>query len=301
MQRKVTEPRPPSWTTRSTSSAGRCARRRSSTVGLIVPDLENPYFSSLAQQLSRVVLRARHRPAGLQRRRLAGDRGARRAVVPGPPGRRAGDDPRARAAQRAPRSRAAAAVHTIQLDRHVPGTAASLRRGQQPARGCGSCTSTSPRPSTSTRSRWSTWAPSPASSSAHERLDGVRRWFSPEVPTLLGDFSAAWGREAAAQAPGGRVDGRHDRHRRRRHRARRGLAPAPPGPLDPRRLPGDRLRRVGAVALAYPTLTTVRQPVEEMAQSIRSLIESDEEPSSRWFEPELVIGETSPASSPGPE
>lgn len=39
----------------------------------------------------------------------------------------------------------------------------------------------------------------PDSSSAHERLDGMGRWFSPEVPALLGDFSAAWGREAAAR------------------------------------------------------------------------------------------------------
>ena len=34
---------------------GRALRQtRSSTVGLVVPDLENPYFSALAQQLSRV-------------------------------------------------------------------------------------------------------------------------------------------------------------------------------------------------------------------------------------------------------
>lgn len=55
---------------------------------------------------------------------------------------------------------------------------------------------------------------------------------------------------------------------------------------------------VGAAALAHPSLTTVRQPVEEMARSIRSLIESDDEPSSRWFQPDLVLGATSPAATP---
>jgi LacI family transcriptional regulator len=55
---------------------------------------------------------------------------------------------------------------------------------------------------------------------------------------------------------------------------------------------------IGAAALAHPSLTTVRQPVEEMARSIRSLIESDNEPSSSWFAPDLVLGETSPASAP---
>ena len=55
---------------------------------------------------------------------------------------------------------------------------------------------------------------------------------------------------------------------------------------------------IGAAALAHPSLTTVRQPVEEMARSIRSLVESDDEPSSRWFKPDIVFGATSPAGTP---
>ncbi len=54
---------------------------------------------------------------------------------------------------------------------------------------------------------------------------------------------------------------------------------------------------IGAAALAHPSLTTVRQPVEVMARSIRLLIEPAGERSSRWFEPDLVLGATSPAST----
>lgn len=65
----------------------------------------------------------------------------------------------------------------------------------------------------------------------------------------------------------------------------------------------DEFRVIGcdgvwAAALAHPSLTMVRQPVEKGAKSIRSLVESDDKPSSRWFKPDLVLGATSPASMP---
>jgi LacI family transcriptional regulator len=138
----------------------------------------------------------------------------------------------------------------------------------------------------------------PDSSSAHERLDGMRRYFSPDVPALLGDFSAAWGREAAARILADGWTGAtvvtaadvialgvlaHLLHE---------------GRSVPEEFRIVGFDGIGAAALAHPSLTTVRQPVEKMAQSIRSLVESDDKPSSHWFKPDLVLGETSPAGMP---
>lgn len=274
---------------------GRTLRQtRSSTVGLVVPDLENPYFSALAQQLSRVFS-----DPGIDLLVFSADgsleteaRGVNSFL-----GRQVDAlvmIPVHEQLSEATVKAAAAAVHTIQLDRHVPGTAASYvgvsnREGMRLVHEhVTSCIDVGTHPVVYVGA-------AQGSSSAHERLDSMRRWFSPEVPTLLGDFSAAWGREAAARllAEGwsgativtaadviavGVVS----------HLLHQGCS-----------IPGDfrviGFDGVGAAAFAYPTLTTVCQPVEQMARSIRALVESDDEPSSRWFDPELVIGETSPA------
>lgn len=279
---------------------GRALRQtRSSTVGLVVPDLDNPYFSALAQQLSRAFS-----DPGIDLLVFSADgsleteaRGVRSFL-----GRQVDAlvlIPVHEERSEATVSAAAAAVHTIQLDRRVPGTAASYvgvsnKAGMRLVHDhVAEAVDVTTHPVVYVGA-------TPDSSSAHERLDGVRRWFSPDVPTLLGDFSPAWGRAAAARL----LD--------------EGWAAATIitaadvialGVLahllhQGRSVPDDfrviGFDGIGAAALAHPSLTTVRQPVEEMARSIRSLIESADERSSRWFEPELMLGATSPASTPQP-
>ncbi len=275
---------------------GRALRStRSSTVGLVVPDLENPYFSALAQQLSRAFsdpgtdLLVYSADSSLDNeargvRSFLGRQVDALVLIPV-------HEERSEAAV----SAAAASVRTVQLDRCVPGTAASyvgvsnragmrlvhehltasVDVGRQPVVYVGATAD---------------------SSSARERLEGARRWFGPDVPTLLGDFSAGWGQAAAAQLLAeGRTSATivtaadvialgvlaHLLHQGR----------SVPGEFRVVGFDG-----IGAAALAHPSLTTVRQPVEQMARSIRSLVESTEERSSRWFEPELVVGETSPGT-----
>lgn len=275
---------------------GRALRQtRSSTVGLVVPDLDNPYFSALAQQLSRAFsepdtdLLVFSADGSLETeargvRSFLGRQVDALVLIPV-------HEERSEAAV----SAAAAAVHTVQLDRRVPGTAASYvgvsnRVGMRLVRE--HVTADVDLDSQPVVYVGAT----PDSSSARERLEGVQRWFSPDVPALLGDFSAAWGRTAAARLLD---DGwtaativtaadvialgvlAHLLHQGRSV------------PDDFRVIGFDG---IGAAALAHPPLTTVRQPVEEMARSIRSLVETAGEPSSRWFEPDLVIGATSPAA-----
>jgi len=276
---------------------GRALRQtRTATAGLIVPDLENPYFSALAQQLSRAFS-----DPGIDLLVFSADgsleteaRGVRSflgrqvdALVLIPVHERLSETSV---------TAAAAAVHTIQLDRRVPGTAASyvgvsnragMRLVHDHVRAAIDVTT---HPVIYVGA-------TPDSSSARERLDGARQWFTPQVPTLLGDFSAAWGREAAARIlsdgrPGATIVTAADVI------ALGVLAHL----LHQGRSVPDEFRvigfdGIGAVALAHPSLTTVRQPVETMARSIRALIDSDEAPVSHWFEPALVLGETSPLRS----
>lgn len=277
---------------------GRALRQtRTSTVGLIVPDLENPYFSALAQQLARAFS-----DPGIDLLVFSADgsleteaRGVRSflgrqvdALVLIPVHEQLSETSVAAAA---------AAVHTIQLDRRVPGTAASYvgvsnRAGMRLIHEhITASVDVSTHPVVYVGS-------TPTSSSAHERLDGIRRWFAPDIPTFLGDFSAAWGREAAARiiAQGWTSATivtaadvialgvlAHLLHQ---------------GRSVPEEFRVIGFDGIGAAALAHPSLTTVRQPVERMARSIRRLIESDDEPSSHWFKPDLVLGATSPAATP---
>ena len=279
MQRKVTEAA--AQLNYQVNLVGRALRQtRSSTVGLVVPDLENPYFSALAQQLSRVFS-----DPGIDLLVFSADgsleteaRGVNSFL-----GRQVDAlvmIPVHEQLSEATVTAAAAAVHTIQLDRHVPGTAASYvgvsnREGMRLVHEhVSSCIDVGTHPVVYVGA-------AQGSSSAHERLDSMRRWFSPEVPTLLGEgWTSATIVTAADVVAVGVVS----------HLLHQGCS-----------VPGDfrviGFDGVGAAAFAYPTLTTVRQPVEEMARSIRALVESDDEPSSRWFDPELVIGETSPAPS----
>ncbi len=266
-------------------------------MGLVVPDLENPYFSALAQQLSRafsdpgidLLVFSADGSLETEARGVRSFLGRQVDALVLIPVHEQRSEPSVTAA--------AAAVHTIQLDRRVQGTAASYvgvsnRAGMQLVRDhVATAVDVSTHPVVYVGAR-------PDSSSAHERLDGMRQYFSPDVPTLLGDFSVAWGRQAAARIladgwTGATVVTAADvialgvlAH----------LLHAGRSVPDEFRVVG--FDGIGAAALAHPSLTTVRQPVEKMARSIRSLVESDDTPSSHWFKPDLVLGETSPARTP---
>ena len=60
---------------------------------------------------------------------------------------------------------------------------------------------------------------------------------------------------------------------------------------------------IGVGYLAHPTLTTVRQPVEQISQAILRLVESglsvggDDKRRTVRAKPELVLGDSSPARS----
>ncbi len=294
MQRRVTEAA--EQLGYQVNLVGRALRQtRTSTVGLVVPDLDNPYFSALAQQLSRafsdsgidLLVFSADGSLGTEARGIRSFLGRQvDALVLIPVHEQLSE---------ASVATAAAAVRTIQLDRRVPGTTASYvgvsnRDGMRLVHDhVAAAVDLGTHPVVYVGA-------SPDSSSAHERLDGARRWFSDDVPTLLGDFSAAWGREAAARLLADGWAGAtivtaadvialgvlaHLLHQGRSV------------PHDFRVIGFDG---IGAAALAHPSLTTVRQPVEEMARSIRALIEADDERSSRWFEPELVLGATSPGA-----
>lgn len=278
---------------------GRALRqRRTATVGLIVPDFENPFFSSLAQHLTKAFAKP-----GIDLLVFSADSSLETELrgVQSFMGRQVDalviipvhEIESARSVQLA-----ASSVATIQLDRRVPGTEAhfvgvdnkigmrlvgehvhsSADLARQPVVFVGA---------------------EPHSSSAHERLDGFRRWFGNKPPTLLGSFDASWGIEAANRllADGWRAGtivtaadviaiGLLSR-----------LSAA--GFSVPEQFRVIGFDGVGVARLAHPTLTTVRQPVETMSQAIRTLVEEaasgSGSPTSRRIRPELVIGESSPA------
>jgi LacI family transcriptional regulator len=124
LQRKVTEAA--EQLGYQVNLVGRALRQtRTSTVGLVVPDLDNPYFSALAQQLSRAFA-----DPGIDLLVFSADgsleteaRGVRSFL-----GRQVDAlvlIPVHEQLSETSVSTAAAAVHTIQLDRRVPGTTAS--------------------------------------------------------------------------------------------------------------------------------------------------------------------------------
>lgn len=273
---------------------GRALRQtRTSTVGLIVPDLENPYFAALAQRLMRafgvpgIDLLVYSADGSLETEA----RGVRSFL-----GRQVDAlvlIPVHEELSAASVNLAASSVTTVQLDRRVPGTNASYvgvsnRRGMELiAQHVSTAVVTTSQPVVYVGAK-------PTSSSAHERLDGARRWFGYDVPVLLGDFTAGWGREAARLLL--------DRGLRRATvvTAADVVAVGVLAQLlhSGRSVPGDfrviGFDGIGVSTFANPSLTTVRQPVEEMARAIRSLVASTDGEPGGWFDPEFVVGETSP-------
>ncbi len=276
---------------------GRALRKgRTATVGLLVPDVDNPFFAAVA---SRMAMASEHSDVDVLIFCACGDTDIERRGVESFLGRLVDAIviiPCHEVDSADAVSRAATAVPTIQLDRRVVGAdvhfvgcdneygidlvVEHIRRhvdiDEQPVLYVGDAHETS---------------------SGHERLGRFRRHF-PGRPTYLGGLDFQWGREAVDRI----VDDGH-------HQGvivttadivamgiivqmrRRGFS-----------VPGD-FRVIGfdgiSVAhLIHPTLTTVRQPVEKIGQTVLDLISepgSDAAAMCIKIAPSLVVGESSPA------
>lgn len=278
---------------------GRALRqRRTATVGLLVPDLENPFFSGLAQHLARafaapgIDLLVASADSSLETeergvRSFVGRQVDALVVIP------------VHEVDSGPNIHlAASAVATVQLDRRVPGTPAHFvgvdnSRGMRLVREHVTRVDLGRQPLVYVGAR-------PESSSAHERLDAFVRLFGSGPPVLLGSFDLAWGQAAAEQL----VD---DGWRSATVvTAADVIAVGLMHRLQSLgwRVPED-FRVIGfdgvgvATRLAHPDLTTVRQPVERIAQAVRTLVEEGSDstgtPVFRRLRPTLTVGRSSPA------
>jgi LacI family transcriptional regulator len=278
---------------------GRALRKgRTSTVGLLVPDLENPFFSSVAQHLSRtfegsgidVLVFSADDDLQTERRGIQSFLGRQVEALVLIPCHDQDSGPSV--------ALAAKSTVTIQLDRRVVGAqvhfvgcdnregmrliadhiAAAVDQHRQPVVYVGA--SIDP-------------------SSGHERLDGFREHFG-DRPTYIGTFDFGWGQQAAERllADGftsatviAAADvialGLLGRLQSLGHRV----------PEDFRVIGFDG---VGVAPFALPTLTTVRQPVEQIGRTSLELIseatdQSKGRPETQHIPPTFVVGESSPA------
>lgn len=275
---------------------GRALRKgRTATAGLLVPDLDNPFFSSLAQHLSTafedsgtdVLVFSACGDLRVERRGVESFLGRQvEAVIIIPCHEVESADSVMRAAQ---------ATLTIQLDRQVDDAdvhfvgcdnkagmsligqhiRAHVDLANQPVLYVGD---------------------RGLSSSGHERLQQFTRHF-PEHPTYLGEFDFQWGQQAVDLILGdgftrGTIVATADiialgviaRLHTRGYRV----------PHDFRVIGFDG---AGVARLAHPTLTTVRQPVEQMGRTVLDLIAVPTPPSpvqTIRIVPDLIVGESSP-------
>lgn len=283
---------------------GRSLRRRStSTVGMIVPDLDNPFFSALAQALSRrfessgidLLLFSADSDLAIERRGVQSFLGRQVEALVIIASHERDSAPTI--------DIASGSVLTIALDRRVPSASARFvgcnnRHGmrlvhEHVARDV----DISAQPVVFVGADM-------ASSSGRERLAGFRHWFGEEPRTLLGSFDVAWGQRAADDLLSGGMTtgtvvaaadvialGLLSRLQTRGFRV----------PEDFRVIGFDG---IGVSYLAHPTLTTVRQPVEQMSQQILDLVLDGQSETprgharARTIRPAMVHGESSPARDP---
>lgn len=277
---------------------GRALRMgRTSTLGLIVPDLDNPFFSSLAQHLSRtmdgsgmdvLVFSADDTIATEMRgvRSFLGRQVEALVIIPCHEHDSA-----------ASVTLAAESTLTIQLDRRVHGADVHFV-GCDNREGMRLLAEHLAASSDPVRQPVVYVGASAGTSSGEERLRAFHEQFG-DLPTYLGTFDFAWGQEAAAQI------------------LRDGLTSATLvvaadvislGLLSVLQGSGYRVPEdfrvvsfdgIGVARLAHPTLTTVRQPVELIGSTILELVRGDSTAEHRPVTirvlPELVIGESSPA------
>lgn len=278
---------------------GRTLRsRKSSSAGLVVPDLDNPFFGSLAQHLSRTF-----EQSGIDLLIFSADSNldTERRGVQSLLGRQVDaliliashEQGSAETVATATRS-----VVTIELDRRVRSEAAHFvgvnnKHGmqlvhqhvaehvdyrKQPVFFVGGSTE---------------------SSSGRERRDAFRHFFG-DRPQLAGRFDVTWGQEAATDLIGRGV------------RSATVVAAADVialGLISQLHASGYRVPEdfrvigfdgIGVSNLAQPTLTTVRQPVERISQTILGLVSEPAVERGRkvrrtTVRPTLVLGESSPA------
>lgn len=275
-------------------------RRRSSTAGLIVPDLDNPFFASLTQHLSRTFDRS-----GIDLLTFSADSdiGTESRGVQSFLGRQV--DALVIIACHERRSSetietASRSVVTIELDRRVRSTTAHFV-GCDNGYGMQLVHRHVVQHVDESRQPVVFVGGSRASSSGRERLAGFRRWFG-DRPVLEGSFDVGWGQRAADRLL---TDGMT---------AATIVAAADVIALGlmsrllscGRRVPQDYrvigFDGVGVADLAHPTLTTVRQPVEDISKAILDLVvrgTSEEGPSPvrrMTIRPQMVLGESSPGS-----
>lgn len=275
---------------------GRALRKgRTATVGLLVPDLDNPFFSSLAQHLSTafkgsgtdVLVYSAGGDVDVERRGVESFIGRQVeavAIIPC-------DEVLSAHAV----TRAAQATLTIQLDRRVP-------NADIPFVGCDNRAGMTLVRQHIFQTRNSVQEPiiyigaTATSSSGHERLQGFTDDF-PDHPIYLGQFDFRSGQEAVDSIlrdgyTSGTIVTAADIIAlgvlARLHT--RGFSI----PADFRVIGFDG---IGVARLAHPTLTTVRQPVEEIGSTVLGLISSlgEQDPSTTVrLPPDLILGESSP-------
>ena len=278
---------------------GRALRKgRTATVGLLVPDLDNPFFSSLAQHLSTafegsaadVFVFSAGDDFRIERRGVESFLGRQvDAVVIIPCHETDSADAVLRAAKATP---------TIQLDRQVVDTDVRFvgcdnRVGMQ-------LVSRHVREHVDQAVQPVLYVGAKArSSSGHERYQQFAADF-PDRPTYLGDFDIGWGQDAVDIILGqGYTSGTIVT-------AADIIALGVIARLHVRgyKVPDDfrviGFDGIGVARLAHPTLTTVRQPVEEIGRTVLELISGLDAQLHNHdirLAPELIIGESSPSNS----
>lgn len=280
---------------------GRALRqKRTFSVGLVVPDLENPFFSALAQQVSRsfgrssmdVYVFSADNDLAMERRGIQSFLGRQvDAMVLIPCDEEA---------SRANVELANQSTVTVQLDRVVRSVETHFV-GCDNEQGIRLVVEHLRRDADLERQPVVFVGAAATSSSAHERLDAFVRAF-PDAPRLLGSFSFDWGQQVAHEmiargTTSATVVAAADII------AMGFMAAAQAGGF---RVPADfrvtGFDDVGVAFLAHPPLTTVRQSTDWMMEAIVAIVDSHlsrgEAPKqlARRFSPELVIRDSSPAS-----
>lgn len=268
-------------------------QKRTSSVGLIVPDLDNPFFSGLAQAVSRAFAPSRTDLFVLSADTDIGQelRGVRSfldrqvdALIIIPCDEAASSEAVAEAANRA---------MTVQLDRQTTHPAHFV--------GCDNRAGMALVAEHLRRLGKDATAPvyiggSATSSSENERREGFLQHF-PSATVLEGSFSVEWGSEAAKELIKSGL--KHSTVVTGADVIAVGLMSEllTHGVSIPGQVRVIGFDDIGVSALARPRLTTVRQPVEAMTRRIASLTIGSRRhsaPARVLFKPDLVARDSSP-------